>query len=299
MKKQIMLNPTVIYVSLCILIWSLAPTFAKLAQASMDNFQYMFFSSIVSFITILIISIYNNKIKEAFSYPRKTLLALFSLGFLNYLYYLLLYFGYKNTSGMEVLVIQYTWPVFIVVLSVFILKEQITKNIVLSVILGFIGVSLVVTKGELSKFDLSNINILFLVIIGTISFALFSVLSKNITINPINATMIYYLAASIYAYFSMMSFSKFLIPNTEEWVSILINGIFINGASYILWIKALQRSDASLIAPYIFITPILSAFFLILFFNEPILYIYFVGLAFILISGLVNNSKKNPLKQPK
>lgn len=299
MKKQIVSNPTVVYVSLCILTWSLAPTFAKLAQASLDNFQYMFYSSVVSFLTILCISFYNNNLQEIASYPGKTLLVLFSLGFLNYLYYLLLYFGYKNTGGIEVLVIQYTWPIFIVVLSVFILKEHITKSIVLSVILGFTGVSMVVTKGELSKVDFSNINILFLVMVGTISFALFSVLSKKITVNPINATMIYYLAASVYAYFSMMTFSDFIIPKAEEWVSILVNGIFINGVSYILWIKALQRSDASLIAPYIFITPILSALFLILFFQEPILYIYFVGLAFILISGLINNSQKTSIKQLK
>ncbi len=49
--------------------------------------------------------------------------------------------------------------------------------------------------------------------------------------------------------------------------------------------------DASKVAPYLFITPILSAFFLILFFDEEILMVYFVGLFFVILSGLVNSLK--------
>ncbi|MCT7506447.1 hypothetical protein N5T62_10190 [Aliarcobacter cryaerophilus] len=49
--------------------------------------------------------------------------------------------------------------------------------------------------------------------------------------------------------------------------------------------------DASKVAPFTFIIPILSAFFLILVFNEPILIVYFVGLAFVIAAGLVNSIK--------
>jgi drug/metabolite transporter (DMT)-like permease len=42
--------------------------------------------------------------------------------------------------------------------------------------------------------------------------------------------------------------------------------VFINGISYVFWIKGLQFFDASKVAPFTFIIPILSAFFLILVF---------------------------------
>jgi len=90
----------------------------------------------------------------------------------------------------------------------------------------------------------------------------------------------------------MQTFSSFIFPTAQEWLFILINGVFLNGISYLLWIKALQNADASFVAPFIFITPILSAGFLMTFFDEPILSVYFVGLLLIVMSGLANSLKK-------
>ncbi len=284
-------NIWIVYVALCIILWSLIPTFAKYGQSSLDHHQYLFYSSIVSFLSILVISVINKKAKEIFSYSSKTILLLFGLGFLDFLYYLLLYYGYKEASGLDVLVIQYMWPIFIVILSVILLKEVLSKNKILSLLFGFIGVAIVITKGDFSQMSYSNINVLFIVMLGAFAFALFSVLSKNVNINPTNAVMVYFFSAVIFSFVTMSIFSSFRIPSLNDWFSILINGIFLNGISYLFWIKALKSTDASKIAPYIFITPILSALFLIIFFDEEILPVYFIGLAFVIISGLLNSFK--------
>ena len=291
MKNYLKLNIGIIYIILCIIFWSLAPTVAKFAQSELDHHQYLFYSSIISFLSILLVSVFQNKLKEILSYSKKILLVLFTLGFLDFLYYLLLYFGYKHANGLEVLVIQYTWPIFIVFLSLIILKEDLTIKKLISVILGFIGVGLVITKGNLTSLNFSQIDVLLIVIIGCIAFALFSVLSKIVKVDATNAVMIYYFSAILYSIFTVNSYSTFVIPSNKDWIFILINGIFINGISYLFWIKALQIFDASKVAPYIFITPILSAFFLILFFDEAILMIYFVGLFFVILSGLINSIK--------
>jgi drug/metabolite transporter (DMT)-like permease len=184
------------------------------------------------------------------------------------------------------------WPIFIVILSLFILKETLTKNKLLSVIFGFIGVSIVVTKGDFTQLDFTNVDVLLIVMLGAIAFALFSVLSKKVTTNLTNAVMVYFFSAILFSYITMSMFSTFIFPSSKDWFSIIVNGVFLNGVSYLFWIKALQSMDASKVAPYIFITPILSAFFLILFFDEPILMAYFVGLVFVIISGLLNSLKR-------
>lgn len=286
----------IIYIALCILLWSLIPTFAKLAQSSLDHHQYLFYSSIISFLSLFVVSIYNGKIKEVFTYSKKIFLVLFTLGFLDFLYYLLLYFGYKNTNGLEVLVVQYTWPIFIVLLSLVILKENFTIKKLLSLIFGFIGVSLVLTKGEFSSLDFSQIDVLLIVMLGAFSFALFSVLSKIVTINATNAVMIYFLSAIIYSIITVSNYSSFVLPSSFDWISILVNGVFLNGISYLFWIKALQTFDASKVAPFIFIAPVLAAFFLILFFDEKVLVVYFIGLFFVIISGLINSLKSKKIR---
>jgi len=282
----------IIYIALCILLWSLIPTVAKFAQTGLDHHQYLFYSSIISFLSIFIVSLFEKNLKEIYSYSKKIVLVLFALGFLDFFYYLLLYFGYKHANGLEVLVIQYMWPIFIVFLSLIILKEEFTKKKILSVILGFLGVSLVITKGDFTSLDFGQIDVLLIVILGAISFALFSVLSKIVKVNATNAVMIYFFSAIIYSIISVQFFSEFTLPSAKDWISILINGAFLNGISYLFWVKALKTFDASKVAPFIFITPILSAFFLIIFFDEQILTIYFIGLFLVIISGLISSIKR-------
>jgi len=291
MRSYQTVNLGIVYIILCIILWSLIPIVAKFAQSGLDHHQYLFYSSIVSFLSIFIVSLFQKNLREIFSYSKKIFLVLFALGFLNFLYYLLLYFGYNHANGLEVLVIQYMWPIFIVFLSLVILKEDFTKMKLLSISLGFLGVSLVITKGDFTSLDFSQIDVLFIVMLGAIAFALFSVLSKVVKVDASNAVMIYFFSAILYSIITVSTYSTFIMPSSKDWISILINGAFINGISYLFWIKGLQIFDASKVAPYLFITPILSAFFLVLFFDEPILGIYFVGLFFVVLSGLVNSLK--------
>ena len=293
MKKYLTSNLGIIYIILCIILWSLIPTVAKFAQSELDHHQYLFYSSIVSFLSIFVVSFFQNNLKEILTYSKKIFLVLFALGFLDFLYYLLLYFGYDHANGLEVLVIQYMWPIFIVFLSLIILKEDFTTKKLISIILGFLGVSFVITKGDFTSLDFSQIDVLLIVMLGEIAFALFSVLSKVVKVDATNAVMIYFFSAILYSIITVSTYSTFIIPSAKDWISIIINGAFINGISYLFWIKGLQMFDASKVAPYLFITPILAAFFLILFFDEEILTIYFVGLFFVVLSGLVNSWKSN------
>ena len=154
-------NLGVIYISLCIFLWSLLGIFVKFAQSNLDHYQYMFYSSIVSFLSLLILAIFNKSATKVFSYSKKILLVLFALGFLDFIFYLLLYYGYHNGNSLEVLVIQYTWPIFIVVLSLIILKEDFTKRKLFAVILGFIGVGLVITKGDFKFIKISDVKAVY------------------------------------------------------------------------------------------------------------------------------------------
>ncbi|MCT7542207.1 DMT family transporter [Aliarcobacter cryaerophilus] len=291
MKNYLKANLGIIYIALCIILWSLIPTLAKFAQSGLDHNQYLFYSSIISFLSLFIVSLFQKNLKEIFIYSKKIFLVLFALGFLDFIYYLLLYFGYKHANGLEVLVIQYMWPIFIVFLSLVILKEDFTKKKLISIILGFLGVSLVITKGDFTSLDFSQIDVLLIVMLGAIAFALFSVLSKVVKVDATNAVMIYFFSAILYSIITVSTYSSFIMPSSKDWISIIINGAFINRISYLFWIKGLQMFDASKVAPYLFITPILSAFFLILFFDEEILMVYFVGLFFVILSGLVNSLK--------
>ncbi len=103
----------------------------------------------------------------------------------------------------------------------------------------------------------------------------------------------------------MLSFSQ--LPHLEDvnLVSVLANGIFINGVSYILWVLACARGDASETAVLIFLAPILSAIWLVMFFGEVFVPAYGVALILVVISGYLCmmppkrgvSSAEHPLKE--
>jgi len=282
-----------LYVLLCVALWGLIPVVARMGQSSLDNHQFLFWSSLVSFSVLFSNAYLLGELSEIKIYSLKDFAFIALLGLLGtYIYYLFLYLGYAKAKGLEVLVVQYTWPILIVVLSVFILKEMLTYKKLLAITLGFLGVLVVLSKGELSQIEVSHPTVILLVGAGAFCFALFSVLSKTVKKSAIVVVSLYFLVALIASSISMLCFSKFQLPTNNEIAPILINGVLVNGYSYIFWKKALQATQASYLAPFTFIAPILSALYLVVFFGEPFLMAYGIGLLLIVAGGLVNTLGK-------
>lgn len=281
-----------LYVALCITLWSLIPIFAKLGQSNLDHHQYLFFSSLLSFLALLGVGYYRRELGNLWHYSLQTLLFLAFLGFLDFFYYWLLYFGYKEAQGLEVLVFQYSWPIFIVILSPWFLGEKLSMKHALSLLFGFLGVAVVLSQGKMSEIEFSNFKALFLVLLGAFSFALFSVLSKRVSAKPLHAVTLYFLSATLYSSLALSLFSSWEMPSWGDWPFILVNGIFLNGISYLFWVEALRLGDASKVAPFLFFIPPLSAFWLILFLDEPWVWAYGVGLMLVILSGIINARRK-------
>ncbi len=277
-----------LFVIACIALWSFVPVVSKLGQQKLDHYQFLFWSSLLSFAVLSATMMVAGKAQSLKNYDIKQLVTALGLGFLGaFLYYLLLYFGYANVSGLEVLVIQYTWPIFIVVFSVLFLKEKISGRNIIALFLGFSGVVIVLTKGDFSSLHLSNFTTDLIVLLAAAVFGLFSVLSKKANFEPFSAAALFFLSATFFSFLAMLLFSSFATPATNELIPIFANGVFVNGFSYILWLLGLSYAKASFVAPLVFLTPILAAIWVVVFFHEAFLPAYFTGLALVVCAGLV------------
>lgn len=282
MKKAIVLA------ILCVSLWALIPVVAKLGQESLDHHQFLFFSSVVSAIVLWLTVFATGKDRELSSWNRRDWLSSTGLGLLGtYLYYLLLYFAYAKGNGLEVLVLQYSWPVFVVVFSVITLGEKPTMPRIAALVLGLFGVVVVLTRGNLTTILIDDLGVGALVITAASIFGLFSVLSKRIDLEPLVLTAVYFSVAAIASLASMVVLSEPTLPPRRAIPSILINGILVNGFSYVAWIAALRRAEASSLAPLVFLSPVLAAILLVVFFDEPFLPAYAVGLVFVTAAGLM------------
>ena len=83
--------------------------------------------------------------------------------------------------------------------------------------------------------------------------------------------------------------SGFALPTGREWFAVILNGMLVNGLSYVFWFAALATVQASFVAPFTYLAPVLSAIYLVLLFDEPFLPVYAAGLGLVIAGGLVNS----------
>ena len=279
------INSGYLCAALCVLTWSFIPIVSRLGQSELDNFQLIFWSNCISLFTVSIIYFFF----IGFSFERvsnvKVLYSLI-LGSLGYsIYYLFLYYGYANGNSIEVLIIQYSWPLQMILLASLILREFLSISKWIAVITGFGGICIIITKGELLAVQFSGLEVSLCVLLGAFCFALFSVFSKISKVELLQFTVLLFLGATITSCATLMVFSGMQFPKKEELVPVCINGILVNGISSILWLLALKRISATSAAVFIFFTPLLSSLWISVFFNEVWDSAYFLGGFVVIISS--------------
>ncbi len=273
---------------ICILAWSFIPVISKLGQLHIDSLHFLFWTNFLSFFAVgLTIKPTKKVLIQAIKYTnyRQTIY----LGFLGcFFYYLCLYYGYAQGISTEVLVVQYLWPALVPIFAVFFLKESLNVYKILSIVLGFSAAVVVFTKGNVFSINFSDKYVLLIVFIGAISFSLFSVFSKLEKRQNVSfSVFMYFFWASVFSFISLIVWSDFVVPDFESMLIILVNGVFINGLSYILWIYALSKEDASKIAPLVYISPVLSVVWISLVFGDSVTIANMVAVALVIISGLL------------
>jgi len=276
---------------ICVLSWSFIPIVAKVSSSNISNLEFLFFSNLLSFFALVItLFIYKIDIKkelQKINYP----FSIF-LGFLGgFYYYFALYYGYSQNALTQTLILQYTWPIITLFLSIFILKEKLTIKKIVAITLGISATILVfIDKNQNITFKLLPS---LIVLTGSFAFALFSVLSKKDNKTPIilNITL-YFLWATIFSFIALIIFDNWTMPNKNSLIAIIINGVLINGLSYILWLEALKRGNVSTIATLVYITPILAMLWIVIFFREPISLYDIIAIIEIIFAGLLTLSPK-------
>ncbi len=277
------MSKTLLYISICILSWSFIPVASKEVLRGMNNFAMLFFSNLISAIVMLIYLIATSQVKKLAQYTPKDYLTMSFLGFLgSFAYYVLLYKAFSLSLAQEVFIINYTWPILILIFSVPILKEKLDFVKVVSVFISFIGVLVIVTKGNVLHVKFTSVEGDLLAIFGAVCFALFSTLGKKVNYDQIVAVFVYFASATV---FSLTTSGFFTITNITPSVLfwLFINGLFINGISYIFWFKALKSTQTALISNLVYLTPAVSLIFISLIIKEKIQTYSLMGLAFILL----------------
>ncbi|RJQ25471.1 DMT family transporter [Candidatus Parcubacteria bacterium] len=284
------------YLLLCILSWGLIPVVSKKILVELDNYQMLLYSTVFSVLVMGIILLLQRKTNVVKKYELKQFLNIGFLGFLGtYLYYVLLYKALSLTTASEGFILAYTWPILVLVLSFIILKEKATLKKILSLFISFVGILIIVSQGNFFSINFTNLQGDILALIGAFTFALFSVLGKKNNFDPVVSVFIYFLTALILIFPTTIIFSSLKVPSFDILFWILLNGLLVNGVSYIFWFKALKHGDTHILSNLLYLTPFLSLIYISIFLEEEILFSSIVGLVVIVVGIIFQSIKINKI----
>jgi drug/metabolite transporter (DMT)-like permease len=214
-------------------------------------------------------------LRKQFTLPEKKERSYFALlGFLGITFHQWLQSNALQTSqaGTTAWIVS-TTPVFMALLGWFLLKERLgwTKN--LGILLAFVGVLAVVSKGDLSSVSIGKFGAPgdVLVLISAVNWAVFSALSRRgLKSHPASLMMFYLMvlgwAFTTFLFFTTSGMSEIPSVNFNGWMAVGFLGVFCSGLAYIAWYDALKALTTAETGAFLYIEPLVAgvvAFFVL------------------------------------
>jgi len=280
-----------------IFLWSTVATAFKLSLRFINPNQLLLFASSTSLLLLFILVVITGKLFQLRHYSKATYVKLAILGLINpFLYYLVLFHAYELLPAQEAQPINYTWALTLSYLSVFILKQKLSRYDILAGLICYMGVLVITTHGELFAFSFSSLLGVFLALFSTVLWALYWLYTTKLHTDPLIGLFINFLVGVPAIIFYMLLTGASFTCNGYGLIGSIYVGFFEMGITFILWFQAMRYSaNAAMIANLIFISPFLSLIFISFFLGEKILFSTFLGLVFIILGLLVQNKAKKRL----
>ena len=239
-------------------------------------------------------------LRGQFSLPEKKEWGYFALlGFLGITFHQWLQSNALQTSeaGTTAWIVS-TTPVFMAALGWVLLKERLGWTKSLGILLAFLGVMVVVSRGDLSSISIGKFGAPgdVLVLISAVNWAVFSALSRRgLKSHPASLMMFYIMllgwAFTTLLFLTTSGMSKFPLVTSNGWMAVGFLGIFCSGLAYIAWYDALQALSTVQTGVFLYIEPLFAvvvAFFIL---GEPITLASLIGGVVILFGvWLVNRN---------
>jgi drug/metabolite transporter (DMT)-like permease len=200
-------------------------------------------------------------------------------------YHFLLFMALQNAPPVQANLVNYLWPLGIVVMApLFLPGMSLTPRHLLAALLGFGGAALAILGGSPTDPGAPLWAWGYIpALMSAFIWASYSLLTKRVKPFPTSAIGTFALVSGVLALLCHALLEPAVSLSSTDWALIALLGLGPLGGSFFLWDAALKRGDARQIGVLSFITPLLSTLVLLTLRGEaPSLS---VGLAALMIVG--------------
>lgn len=196
-------------------------------------------------------------------------------------FHFLLFVALRNAPPVEANLVNYLWPLLIVVLAPLFLPGMRLRPVhVVAALAGFAGAALAIVGGR----RLGGFAWGYLPALGSaFIWASYSLLTRRVAHFPTAVVGLFGLVSGALALLCHLAFEPSVSLTPRDWGLVVAAGLGPLGAAFFLWDAALKRGDARRIGILSYLTPLASTLVLVATSGRPLT--VWIGLAALLIVG--------------
>jgi drug/metabolite transporter (DMT)-like permease len=209
-------------------------------------------------------------------------------------YHALLFMAFRLAPAVEVNLLQYLWPLLIVVLSpVYLPHCRLTFHHVAGALLGLFGAGLVLSGGRLGL-QVANLPGYLLALGAALTWSSYSLLTKRVRPFPTGAVGGFCLASGLlslacFAVEATVFGTPVPVLSAQDGALLLMLGLGPMGAAFYAWDAALKRGDSRVIGALAYLTPLLSTLNLVLWGGKRLSGVSLAALGLIVVGAVLGS----------
>lgn len=271
-----------------VLCWSTVAVAFKLTLEIINPIQAVCWAALVSFLVLFSAVVLRGQIdiflRELRQHPGRYLL----LGIINpTAYYITLFKAYELLPAQQAQPINYTWALMLALLAVPFLKQSLTWRDGIAMLVGYLGVVVIATRGNLLALQFDSLAGVVLALVSTVIWALYWIYNTRITAPPAVALALGFFFGTVFSVAVAIVSGIALVIPLRAVAGVVYIGLFEMGLTFLVWVAALRcATHVSRVSNLIFLSPFLSLLLIHLVLNESIAAATFVGLVLIIAAVL-------------
>ena len=174
-------------------------------------------------------------------------------------YHFFYFTSLRRAPPVEAGLINYFWPLLIVLFSAFLPGEKLKLHHIGGTLLALAGAALIVTGGQGFSFKAENALGYGAALVGAITWSSYSVLSRRFAHVPSDAITGFCLATAVLSGICHLLLEQTVWPeNLWQWAAIVALGLGPVGLAFYVWDIGVKRGDIQVLGAASYAAPLLS-----------------------------------------
>ena len=201
--------------------------------------------------------------------------------------------AFKYAPATQVDLINYLWPVFVMLLSGVFSKEKMAMYQKFGCLVSFFGVYVLIAYDANMPFKQSFLHGYVYALLDALIWALYVLMCRRYKELHSEMVGVYCFIGMVLSLGAHSVTEAFVSPSVYQWFIMIVIGVFSQGMAYVLWEKGIKQGNFALLTTCSYFTPILSITVLVVFSKAHYSHTLLIATLLVTSGALITNYSKN------